>query len=268
MNNHVIHYPKGVLADSVLSIQYIEHDSTCTQFTRLLSDGSIYLNINLQDDPLRLINSETYHKNFWISGLLLKPLIIECPKFIRALIVRFKASGGYPIMGIPLCELSNSIIDADNIFGENISSLRDQMLNTKSIVDKIKITERWLYFRLIQNQPIVSSVVHYAINKISRCPSSIKMELLAERTGYSHQHLINIFRKYVGVSPKQYQKIARFNAALRFVGNIDSFNWSDLLYDLGYYDQSHFIKDFKTFSGVSPSEYVRKVGDYIHSIPA
>ena len=74
----------------------------------------------------------------------------------------------------------------------------------------------------------------------------------------SQKNLISQFRKYVGLTPKSYQRIIRFNDVLAEINNEQEVSWSDAAYACGYSDQPHFIREFQTFSGMNPSEFLRQ----------
>ena len=74
----------------------------------------------------------------------------------------------------------------------------------------------------------------------------------------SQKHLIHLFKKYIGLTPKWYQRILRFNDLLKQIQNKENIAWADIAYRCGYTDQSHFIKEFKHFSGFNPREFIKK----------
>ncbi|MCE7995587.1 MAG: AraC family transcriptional regulator [Roseivirga sp.] len=264
--------PKGILSYCVHSISYYDVVSDNESIQRILPDGSVYLTINLEDSPLRIYEGADFgsgrtYPNFWMSGMLLKHLTIHSPKHIRALVVKFKSIGAYPVLGIPMFEFINTVVDADVIFGNEIVSLTEDIIGTTEIMDKIHLVERWLYKRLKLEDPISTAVVQFAIDTTLCNPDKLNMKSIANKSGFTQQHFINIFKKYVGLTPKQYERIVRFNQILKRVNQSQTIDWSDLAFEVGYYDQSHLINDFKTFSGFSPEVYLNKAQGLEHHIP-
>lgn len=102
---------------------------------------------------------------------------------------------------------------------------------------------------------------------ILRYPSETQIRKLTEKVGYSQKHFIDLFKKYVGVSPKSYLRIIRFQKVILEIEKNREINWSTIAYDCGYYDQSHFINDFKKFSGFTPNEYLRKKNENLNYVP-
>jgi AraC-like DNA-binding protein len=75
---------------------------------------------------------------------------------------------------------------------------------------------------------------------------------------HSQKQLILNFKKYVGLSPKYYQRILRFNDILQKIHNREKISWAEVAYNCGYSDQSHFIKEFNHFSGFNPQEFIKR----------
>jgi AraC-like DNA-binding protein len=80
---------------------------------------------------------------------------------------------------------------------------------------------------------------------------------VVQRIGLSSRRFVDLFRAEVGLSPKVYCRIRRFNEALRRVEQLTDVDWVDVALSCGYFDQAHFNHDFRAFSGVSPSTYLR-----------
>jgi AraC-like DNA-binding protein len=88
-----------------------------------------------------------------------------------------------------------------------------------------------------------------------------------DKIGYSQKHFTEIFRRSVGVTPKSYLKIMRFQKAVRTIDGASRPDWGSIALDCGFYDQAHFINDFNHFSGFTPDEYARIHTNYQNYIP-
>ncbi len=85
--------------------------------------------------------------------------------------------------------------------------------------------------------------------------------------GYSQKHFIDMFKRQVGIAPKAYLRIIRFQKAINEIEERKEVNWSIISQDCGFYDQAHFINDFKFFSGFTPEEYVHRKNDILNYVP-
>ena len=95
----------------------------------------------------------------------------------------------------------------------------------------------------------------------------IRFRRLSEQIGYSQKHFISLFKAHVGAAPKQYMKIMRFQQAILELERETLTHWSEIALRNGFYDQSHFIHEFRDFSGFTPGEYIRRKTDTLNYVP-
>jgi AraC-like DNA-binding protein len=112
-----------------------------------------------------------------------------------------------------------------------------------------------------------TSCIAYAVSSIIHNPTAQRLYQLSSEIGYSQKHFIDLFRRQVGVSPKQYLRIMRFQKAIGAIENNKSVRWSQIARESGYYDQGHFIHDFKHFSGFTPNEYLQRKTEMLNYVP-
>lgn len=98
-------------------------------------------------------------------------------------------------------------------------------------------------------------LVLHSANQLFRTAGRVSIESLAEETGYTPRYLDRSFREETGLSPKQLAKIVRFQTAVSALNAPNGRNLTEIAMDLGYYDQSHFVHDFKAFTGLTPKKY-------------
>ena len=109
--------------------------------------------------------------------------------------------------------------------------------------------------------------IDYALSNIVHQPTSRRLHQLSEEIGYSQKHFIDLFRQQVGVTPKQYLKIMRFQKAICAIERERFIPWNRISLESGYYDQAHFIHDFKHFSGFTPNEYLKRKTATLNYVP-
>jgi methylphosphotriester-DNA--protein-cysteine methyltransferase len=99
-------------------------------------------------------------------------------------------------------------------------------------------------------------VVEYAVDNFLAQPATARIAHVADKTGFSTRRFIELFKKHVGMTPKLFCRVRRFQNVLRQIASGKSVNWTGVALDGGYFDQAHFIHDFRAFSGINPSKYL------------
>lgn len=214
---------------------------------------------------IRIYQKKTKYSGAWISGMQRQYISISAANK-GMIVVQFRPAGAYPILHVPINELNDLVVDASLVIGEEITDLREKLIEASTVSRKIELLENWLYTRIL-DQTVPASVIQYAVDRTLLNPTTMSIREIKDKIGYSHKHFIQLFNKYVGLSPKQYQRIVRFNKTLESINQGKSVNWAQLSLDCGYFDQAHFIKEFKSFSGLNPKAYLTENVTYANYIP-
>lgn len=269
------HIPSFPLNYYVERIFYYEGLSPTHNLDRFLPDGNTEIIINLNETPQAIHHNQTLNqiqtcKRVWVSGVRTKPITIPSGKGSRMLVIAFHKGKGFPFYPLPMNEISDHVLEADLIFRHSVLDLREQLLASSSTGHMFLLTETFLLSRAGFNslQPdSFSRCIDYAITQIIKSPNQLCLEKLSEEIGYSQKHFIHLFKSQVGLTPKQYMKVLRFQKAILEIESDTSSDWSFIARKSGFYDQSHFIHDFKEFSGFTPNEYLNKKTDALNYIP-
>ena len=118
---------------------------------------------------------------------------------------------------------------------------------------KVRLAEDFLLQKCDFSLTPPESITH-AIQQIQTDPTQTTLSQLVESSGYSRKQFIHLFRKHLGLRPKDFQRIVRFSNALSQIQSGTAVNWAHVSADCGYSDQPHLIRDFKQFSGFSPQQ--------------
>jgi len=269
-----VHNPAFQLHNFIKHIIYYEGFNPVHKMDRFLPDGNTEIIIDLTDHAQHIYDNETLTeiqtcRHAWVSGVRTRPITIPSGKGSRMLIVAFKKGKAYPFYDLPMLELADRVVDADLIFGEKFHDLREQLLNTASIHQMFILIEKFLLQQagVLLNANTPSSCVEYAVSNITKRPNIQGVQQLSSHIGYSQKHFIDLFKKQVGVSPKQYLKIMRFQKVIQEIENNKFIHWSNVAIESGFYDQAHFINDFKDFSCFTPNEYMKRKTETLNYIP-
>ncbi|MDQ2691593.1 MAG: AraC family transcriptional regulator [Chloroflexota bacterium] len=269
-----LHQPAFPLNRFVEHLVYFDGTSATHRLDRFLPDGNTELIIDLNENPQYIYHNQNLHeiqtcRRAWVSGVRTQPITIPSGRESRMLIVAFKRGMAFPFYPFPMNELMDTVVDADGVFGTELHVLREQLLASRAIERMFRLVEAFLIRRAGEgiDDSTPTRGMQYALQGIIRNPGRDCLQRLSEQVGYSQKHFIDLFRQQVGVSPKQYMRVMRFQKTLRIIEASPCVHWSQLAAQSGYYDQAHLIHEFKFFSGFTPNEYVSRKSALLNYIP-
>jgi AraC-like DNA-binding protein len=228
---------------------------------RILPKTNIELMFNLGPphrllDPIRPAGASVY-REAWVAGLQRRPLVIE-PCFDAARVpsnligARLRPEGAYAFFGLPMDELSNDVIDLDSLSKQAFSNTHARLLDTTSRAERFALLERLVRER-VSAQVRVRPFIRWAAAQIERTHGAVRILDLCHELGVSRKHLNQWFQRQVGLAPKQYAGVARFQQLVGRLTRTPAADWSELAQSCGYYDQAHLVHDCHTFAGMAPT---------------
>lgn len=168
--------------------------------------------------------------------------------------VSFTPGGAYPLLGVPLRELTDRVVELDRLWGCIADELRETIGEARTVTARLAALERGLRRRMQPDHD--ADRIELALRRLrTSAPPSVRA--LAAEIGISNKHLIHLCKKLVGAGPKRLARIYRLNRVLTDVrpnGN----NWADLAAKHGFADQSHLSRDFRDLAGMTPAAYVSR----------
>jgi len=174
---------------------------------------------------------------------------------LKYLAVHIKSPGMFRLFNLPARRFTSNIATPlSELIGKEAFALCEELKAADSVEKAIERIESFLISQLSKSNAKVHKSVEPALAFIQQSKGISIMEV-AIHAHTSPRMLQKIFLKQVGLSPKEYVKVTRFTQALRIIMNSESFSWKQIVHELGYFDQAHFINDFKSISGQPPKEY-------------
>jgi transcriptional regulator GlxA family with amidase domain len=174
--------------------------------------------------------------------------------------VHFKPGSAFPFFGLAANELLDTHVSLQDIWGRGALEIRERMSAERTAARRFQILQDALLSRLAgrpEHHPAVLSALDYFLRNSSRAI----VGTLARDVGLSKRRFIDVFNFEVGVKPKLFVRIRRFQRVLQQVHDLPLVDWAQLALEQGYFDQSHLIRDFVAFSGISPADYLRRLPD-------
>lgn len=173
--------------------------------------------------------------------------------------VKFRPGAFYPFVKSPVSRLTDRTVGLRGVFGAEGQALEEAILSRETEGEMIELMEAFIRDRLPELDENVA-----AINRIVECIAAdreiTRVEDVAGKFNLSKRTLQRIFNRYVGVNPKWVIRRYRLHEAAERIAEGETMDWPNMALELGYFDQAHFIKDFKTIVGMSPAEYARNIG--------
>jgi AraC-like DNA-binding protein len=193
-----------------------------------------------------------------LSGPRSESFIIERRDSDCLLGVHFKSGGAFPFLRCAYGELHNSNATLAELWGEKKARrLVELLYEAGSVEQKFDILERWLMW--IADRPLDHHpAVVFALQTFGQDPGLFTSEEVAKHVNMSQRRFIELFRDEVGMTPKLFCRVQRFQNVIHAIEHKSEaeVDWIDIALSHGYSDQSHFIHDFRGFSGLRPTEYL------------
>jgi AraC-like DNA-binding protein len=238
---------------------------------RLMPDGSVALVINLRDDVTRIYDRNHLEKCHTMPGAILCGVHTECfvidtKEQADVVGVQFRPGGAFPFLGLPPGETHNLHVPLDALWGSLAKEVRERLLGARSETETFQILESMLLARArgaFDRHPAVA----FALKEFQGTAHARAVGEVTEQTGLSARRFIDVFEKEVGLTPKLFCRVRRFQKVLRLIRSGREIDWTEIALSCGYYDQAHFIHDFRAFSGVNPSTYVASFTPHMNHVP-
>lgn len=233
-----------------------------------LPTGEMYLVFRLNDQPLR-----SYENDEDLTGSALGCAVIggarstfyvrDSSKTSCSAGVMLLPGAAQHLFGAPADELAERHTDLGELWGHAADSARERLIEAGSSERRLDLLETLLAARL----PAVRGL-HPAVAQALEqfCTSTDVRQVVAE-SGYSHRQFIALFRRSVGLTPKLYCRLRRFQEGLKRFAADPSASLADLALDAGYSDQPHFTREFREFAGLTPEQYRRVSPELSHHVP-
>jgi AraC-like DNA-binding protein len=170
--------------------------------------------------------------------------------------IKFKAGGFYPFVNKPIALIADRTISLSEVFGSAAIRFESELLAIEDDAGRMAIANEFLSARAPAPDPLTAQAAAIVASIVDD-RSVTKVEQLVDRHAVSKRALQRLFQQYVGVGPKWVINRFRLHEALEQLANGVPTDWATIALDLGYFDQAHFIRDFKQLIGRTPAEYAR-----------
>lgn len=203
----------------------------------------------------------------FLYGQTIKPTQIHSIAKFGTIGVFFYPTALKAIFGLDAHELTDTCIDLNAFSQKESFFLSERLLNASSTAAQIEVLSSYLLARIRKNSLPADALTQYAWGQIMQSKGSLSLRELLSEVRLSERSLERKFNQSVGVSPKLFSRVCRFQASLHQLRTQQYTHLSDIAFDNGYADQSHFIRTFKELSGFSPYQYRKKINEVVTNFP-
>lgn len=228
------------------------------QKQRIVPDGCIEMAFILGNDIMRYTSGDDYilQPRAMVLGQTIEPFYIEPTGYVNTFAIRFYPYGFANFVTEPIKNLANKETPIGQLFEEKKArELEEKIIEAKDTKLRIEIIESFLLERL-NEKSTVENIVKTTVDALLSTNGNAQIKTILKDDLSKRRLLERKFAKEIGVSPKQLGKLIRLQSALKMLLNKETENLTNIAYQSDYYDQAHFIKDFKEFTGTSPREFL------------
>ena len=265
------HKPLPPLSDFVDVLWLCEDYVVAHEKERLLPDGTVELVVNLREDRIRIYDSHNPDRFSTIPGCVVSGprsefFVIDTEGEAATIGVHFKPGGIFPFLKVPSVELCNQSVALECLWGNASANMRERLMRAASPAEKFLVLERCLLEQLAK--PLERhQAVSFALRQFVGPGHFPHVTDVVERVGFSQRRFIQLFSDEVGLTPKLFCRVSRFQRVIQTAHASGQIDWAEVALDCGYYDQAHFIHDFQSFAGITPSAYLRQRTEHVNHVP-
>jgi AraC-like DNA-binding protein len=232
---------------------------------RILPSGTIELVFNLVDDEIRIYDPAQLCRCTRLSGAVVSGpyrgcFAIDPLQHASIMGVHFKPGGAFPFFGAS-DELADAHIDLEAFWGRAAGEVRER-LAAATPARRFALLEEVLLARWHHSWRQHTAVA-WALDEFEQSGGQVSVSDAAHRVGLSQRRFIQAFSREVGLTPKLYCRIQRFQRARQAIQKLTAPDWAAVAVSYGYFDQSHLIRDFRAFSGLRPVAYAQQASDQV-----
>lgn len=268
---YLTHIPRAPLSHFVNLLWLYEGYSQSHAKERVLPTGEMQLVINLREDKSLIYDRanpdrcQTYNGSVF-SGAHSEYLVIGTAALESVIGVHFRPGGGFPFLRMPAGELRDTTVSLDTLWGSAAIDLRDRLLEAPTHQARFRVLECALTAELMRKSDR-HDAVRFALGYFLAAPQVATIADVTDQIGLSPKRFIQVFRDETGYTPKVFCRIRRFQQALDRMEGRKTVEWANVALDCGYFDQAHFIHDFRAFSGINPTTYLAQRTPHRNHVP-
>jgi len=239
------------------------------RYDRILPSAGSQLVVNLAEDETRVYDDALACRRFQAAsfdGPSHRNFIIDTAEQVRVVGVVFKPGCAAPLFRQRMDLLCNDHVDLDALAGGPARGLRERLLEAGSAAARLRAMQDWLVRQAGDARP--HAAVAHALRAFDAAgPRVQRIPAIAAHCRLSPRRFGALFREHVGMSPKRYARLLRFRGVVGQAQQAHSVDWAGLAVDCGFHDQPHLAREFRAFSGLTPTAWMSMRGPHAGHVP-
>jgi AraC-like DNA-binding protein len=249
------HLPSPPLASSIEHLWALR-DEPRHASERIVPNGSLELVINLEADAIGILDRDRGARRQLsgaiVSGAHHQYFAFDTRAHASIIGVHFHRGAAGAVLGVPAGALADTHVDLEDLWGRSARELREQLCEATTTARRFAILDRALRDRLGGRQRGPHAATPFALARLGR--AAVRVGHVAAEARLSSRRFIEVFTADVGITPKRFSRIVRFQHVLACARRTNKPDWAALAIDAGYFDQSHLINECRELTGMSPVE--------------
>ncbi|MDQ0492329.1 helix-turn-helix domain-containing protein [Paenibacillus brasilensis] len=231
---------------------------------RVLPDGCT--DILLEYDPVSKRQEISY------CGTFTHPFVStrQAGTETRIFAVRFFPGGAHYFHGMPTHLFTGGLFRLEDIWPENIEIISERIFEARDFNERVRVMDEYLIQLLLRRRTNDCDLMKNLLHRIFVSSGGMSVKELAEREAISERQLNRKFGQWIGISPKKFSEVVRFQSVLHSIQSGDPLDWTELALKHSFFDQAHLIRDFRRFYGDSPltaAKDFRRLSDFYNTRP-
>lgn len=226
-------------------------DDVDTNHIRVLPDTCVELFVNYTSTPVAIIGHEL-HKRSIITFRMSRHADVQMRKGAGCMAICFYPGMAYRFFQLPMHVLADQTLALAELWQDMATEMEDRLADVRHHQERAVIVQQCLLQQLTRHEYDLQ--LAYCLKQIQQSAGHLPLSDLTDQLGISQRHLSRKFQQLVGLSPKVYLRMSRFIRSLDQLKKYPLLSLTEVAYQSGYYDQAHFIRDYKTFTGHTPGQ--------------
>jgi len=246
--------PRTELSRFIECFWIVEDPDPSPVIQKIIPDGYPEMIFHFGDPYLIKLNTKWIRQSWSVlGGQMTSHFFLKNTGVSSILGIKFKPAALNLLFGVDMYTLTNRVVSLKQLNHPDLTALEGMLREAGDHTNRIAAIEDYFSknFRAVNNE----LVIYATVEKIFASNGMVSVAAICKENGCSERQLERMFRKYIGLSPKLYSRIIRFASIFQVAQGRKEINGCELGLASGYYDQSHFIKNFKAFAGEGPSGY-------------